>query len=99
MLVLSRKQRESVVISDNVVVTVLSIQGDKVRLGIEAPGKCRCIARKCMRGYKTGRSDAGIPGPVPSLSTPPRHPIESMQQPQKIQEARTEMRASCCVFF
>ena len=37
MLVLSRKQKESVFISDNVVVTVLSIQGDKVRLGIEAP--------------------------------------------------------------
>ena len=37
MLVLTRKPDESVVISDNVVVTVLSIQGDKVRLGIEAP--------------------------------------------------------------
>jgi carbon storage regulator len=37
MLVLSRKQKESIFISDNVVVTVLSIQGDKVRLGIEAP--------------------------------------------------------------
>ena len=37
MLVLSRKQKESIVISDNVVVTVLSIQGDRVRLGIDAP--------------------------------------------------------------
>ena len=37
MLVLSRKPDESVFISDNIVVTVLSIQGDKVRLGIEAP--------------------------------------------------------------
>ena len=37
MLVLSRKSDESVFISDNIVVTVLSIQGDRVRLGIEAP--------------------------------------------------------------
>ena len=37
MLVLSRKQKESVFINENIVVTVLSIQGDKVRLGIEAP--------------------------------------------------------------
>jgi carbon storage regulator len=37
MSVLSRKQMESVFNSDNVVVTVLSIQGDRVRLGIEAP--------------------------------------------------------------
>ena len=37
MLVLSRKPKESILINDNVVVTVLSIQGDRVRLGIEAP--------------------------------------------------------------
>ena len=37
MLVLSRKLNESVFINENIVVTVLSIQGDKVRLGIEAP--------------------------------------------------------------
>ena len=37
MLVLSRKPMESICINDNVVVTVLSIQGDKVQLGIEAP--------------------------------------------------------------
>ena len=37
MLVLSRKQNESIFINKNIVVTVLSIQGDKVRLGIEAP--------------------------------------------------------------
>lgn len=37
MLVLTLKQMENVFISDNIVVTVLSIQGDEVRLGIEAP--------------------------------------------------------------
>ena len=37
MLVLSRKQKESIFINENVVVTVLSIQGGTVRLGIEAP--------------------------------------------------------------
>jgi carbon storage regulator len=37
MLVLSRKQKESVVINEHIVVTVPSIRGDKVRLGIEAP--------------------------------------------------------------
>ncbi len=37
MLVLSRKRQESIRIRDDIVVTVLSIQGNKVRLGIEAP--------------------------------------------------------------
>ena len=37
MLVLSRKKNESIVIDDNIVITVVEIRGDKVRLGIEAP--------------------------------------------------------------
>jgi len=37
MLVLSRKKNESIIINDNIVVTIIEIRGDKVRLGIEAP--------------------------------------------------------------
>ena len=37
MLVLSRKKNESIVINDNIVVTVVEVRGNKVRLGIEAP--------------------------------------------------------------
>ena len=39
MLVLSRKPNESIVINYDIVITVLGIQGDRVRLGIEAPGE------------------------------------------------------------
>jgi carbon storage regulator len=39
MLVLSRKLNESIVINDDIVVTVLGVKGDRVRLGIEAPGE------------------------------------------------------------
>ena len=37
MLVLTRKKEQSVVINDNIEITVVDIQGDQVRLGIEAP--------------------------------------------------------------
>ena len=37
MLVLSRKKNESIVINENIVITVVEIRGDKVRLGIQAP--------------------------------------------------------------
>ncbi len=37
MLVLSRKKNESIVINNDIVVTVIEIRGDKVRLGIVAP--------------------------------------------------------------
>ena len=37
MLVLSRQRDESIIIGDNIVVTIVDVRGDKVRLGIEAP--------------------------------------------------------------
>ena len=37
MLVLSRKKNESIIIDDNIVITVVEVRGDKVRLGIQAP--------------------------------------------------------------
>ncbi|MBJ7305343.1 MAG: carbon storage regulator CsrA [Gemmataceae bacterium] len=37
MLVLSRKKNESIVINNDIIITVVEIRGDKVRLGIIAP--------------------------------------------------------------
>jgi carbon storage regulator len=37
MLVLSRHRDESIMLGDDIVVTVIEIRGDKVRLGIQAP--------------------------------------------------------------
>jgi carbon storage regulator len=38
MLVLSRKLGEKIVIGDNIVVTVVKVDRNQVRIGIEAPG-------------------------------------------------------------
>ena len=37
MLVLSRKLNESIIIDDQIKITIVEIRGDKIRLGIEAP--------------------------------------------------------------
>jgi len=39
MLVLSRKKDQSIMIGDNIVVTVVGIHGDKIRLGVVAPAE------------------------------------------------------------
>lgn len=37
MLVLSRKEGERLVVDDNIVITIVKVQGGGVRIGIEAP--------------------------------------------------------------
>ena len=37
MLVLSRQKNESIVIGDDIYITIVDVRGDKVRLGITAP--------------------------------------------------------------
>ncbi|MDY0164904.1 MAG: carbon storage regulator CsrA [Thermoguttaceae bacterium] len=46
MLVLARKKNESIVIREDVVVTVVEVRGDKVRLGIEAPKEVKVHRRE-----------------------------------------------------
>ena len=37
MLVLTRKKDQTIIINENVEITVLDVQGDQVRIGINAP--------------------------------------------------------------
>jgi carbon storage regulator len=60
MLVLTRKPDQSIMIGDDVEVTVLSVSGDKVRLGIQAPGEVPVhrteIYREIREEGRSGRS-------------------------------------------
>lgn len=46
MLVLTRKEMQSIVITDNIVVTIRSIEGNRVKIGIEAPAKVRILRQE-----------------------------------------------------
>ena len=46
MLVLTRKLNETILIGDNIEITVVSISGDTVRLGIEAPREVKILRRE-----------------------------------------------------
>jgi carbon storage regulator len=60
MLVLSRKKNESIVINNDITVTVVEIRGDKVRLGIVAPKEVPVHRQEVFDAIhgKTGAAEA-----------------------------------------
>ena len=54
MLVLSRKKNESIIIGENIVVTVVQILADKVRLGIDAPKEVSVHRHEVYEAIKRG---------------------------------------------
>lgn len=63
MLVLSRQRDESIVINDNVVVTIVDIRGDKVRLGIEAPQEVPVHRREVYDAIQRENQRAAVLNP------------------------------------
>jgi len=62
MLVLTRKTNQSVMIGDDVEVTVLAVMGDKVRLGIQAPREIPVFRDEIYLEMQEGK-------PEPDLAT------------------------------
>ncbi len=69
MLVLSRHRDESIMIGDDVVITIVDIRGDKVRLGIEAPQDIPVHRQEVYEAIKRENQKAGQiqPGDTRSL--------------------------------
>lgn len=63
MLVLSRKRNESIVINNNITITVVAIEGDKVRLGIAAPKEVEVHRQEVHAAMKQRQSKP--PGNAP----------------------------------
>ena len=63
MLVLSRKLNEKIMIDGGIVVTVVKIDRNQVRLGIEAPSHVR-VFREEIAGARREAADAPVPAAV-----------------------------------
>lgn len=74
MFVLSRHPDESIMIGDDVVVTVVEIRGDKVRLGISAPTEMPVHRQEVYEKIKA--NERGQPLQIQPLGTPVSREIE-----------------------
>ena len=80
MLVLSRQRDETIVIGDDIEITVVDIRGDKVRLGINAP-KQISVHRKevydaIKREHREGAQGKADSHPVGEVAQPPAAPAQ-----------------------
>ena len=80
MLVLARQRDESIIIGDDVEVTVVDIRGDKVRLGINAPRSTSVHRKEIYEAIqRENRQAAKVqPHDLPNLGTtqPPKQPVQ-----------------------
>ncbi|NLJ71743.1 MAG: carbon storage regulator CsrA [Syntrophomonadaceae bacterium] len=58
MLVLSRRKNESIVIGENIEITVIEIQGDLIKLGIDAPQEVSIYRKELWLDIKKANEEA-----------------------------------------
>jgi carbon storage regulator len=63
MLVLSRHRDESIMIGDDVIITIVDIRGDKVRIGIEAPNDVPVHRKEVYEAIKREERKKNPPQP------------------------------------
>ena len=66
MLVLSRKLNETIVIGENIKVTLLGIDGDKIKLGVDAPRDIKVFREELLEATKSTNKQA-LDAPVVSF--------------------------------
>ena len=70
MLVLTRKPRQQIMIGDSIVVNVVEVQGDNVRIAIEAPRDVKIYRGEIYRAIQEENKQAAMPEGVDINSLP-----------------------------
>ncbi len=70
MLVLSRQRNETIMIGDDIKITVEDIRGDKVRIGITAPPTVKVYRKEVYDAIKREQKKLDEEGNSPGADTP-----------------------------
>jgi carbon storage regulator len=60
MLILSRKAGQSIVIGGNIIVQVVRVEGDQIKLGIEAPKEVTVHREEVQKEIAQRKSPGGV---------------------------------------
>lgn len=64
MLVLTRGTNQTIMIGDEVEITIVEVRGDKVRLGISAPASVRVHRKEVYEAIREANREAAAAAPV-----------------------------------
>ncbi len=95
MLVLSRQRDETIMIGDEVEITIVDIRGDKVRLGINAPRHIQVHRKEVYEAIKRENQQAAglkpqdVPGAADTDASKSANPVEQKSNDESAEKNRT----------
>ena len=72
MLVLTRRPKQQIMIGDEVVINIVEVQGDNVRIAIEAPRHMKIYRGEIYKSIQDENRSAAAPSAGIDLSSLPR---------------------------
>ena len=88
MLVLTRRSNQSIMIGDDIEVSVLSVMGDKVRLGIDAPANIPVFRTEIYLEIQSQEDEKELAkGDEPASEAPAQPPAEVEDALRKLGES------------
>ena len=60
MLIISRKKNEGIIINGDIILTIADVQGDKVRIGIDAPESIKIMRKELLDTERANKEAAQV---------------------------------------